>query len=179
MEAIDEGLGGSDVSRQLDGERFWRPPHLADKEDNMFTHVLLAVDGSPLSEAAFHKAIAFARDARARTTALRVAPNYHVLTFQTEMLTDTRERFTQEAQQESAKYLQRIAGEANAAGVTCDTVYAVSDHPYEAIIKTAEDRGCDLIVMASHGRRGVQGLLIGSETLKVLTHSKIPVLVYR
>ncbi|MDF3881279.1 universal stress protein [Cupriavidus basilensis] len=145
----------------------------------MFTHVLLAVDGSPLSEAAFHKAIAFARDARARTTALRVAPNYHVLTFQTEMLTDTRERFTQEAQQESAKYLQRIAGEANAAGVTCDTVYAVSDHPYEAIIKTAEDRGCDLIVMASHGRRGVQGLLIGSETLKVLTHSKIPVLVYR
>nr|WP_244222795.1 universal stress protein [Cupriavidus lacunae] len=61
----------------------------------------------------------------------------------------------------------------------CETAYVANDHPYEATIKTAEDTGCDLIVMASHRRRGVQGMLIGSETLKVLTHSKIPVLVYR
>ena len=54
-----------------------------------------------------------------------------------------------------------------------------SDHPYEAIIGAAQDKGCDLILMASHGRRGIQGLLLGSETQKVLTHSKIPVLVYR
>ena len=54
-----------------------------------------------------------------------------------------------------------------------------SDHPFELIIQTAQDKGCDLIVMASHGRRGVRGLLLGSETHKVLTHSKIPVLVFR
>ena len=68
---------------------------------------------------------------------------------------------------------------AQAEGVPCDTEVALSDHPYEAIIHAAASKGCDLIMMASHGRRGLQGLLIGSETQKVLTHCKIPVLVYR
>jgi nucleotide-binding universal stress UspA family protein len=63
--------------------------------------------------------------------------------------------------------------------VPCDTVSEVSDQPHETIIALAEARGCDLIVMASHGRRGVKGFLLGSETQKVLTHSKIPVLVVR
>ncbi|GAB7541294.1 universal stress protein [Cupriavidus sp. CuC1] len=145
----------------------------------MFTHLLLAVDGSPLSDAAFHKALALAQEMKARVTALRVGPKYHVLAYHTEMLTDTRELFAEEISDSATKYLEGIALEAAAAGVTCDTAFLVDDHPYEAIIKTAEDRGCDLIVMASHGRRGVQGVLIGSETQKVLTHSKIPVLVYR
>ncbi|MCK7468053.1 MAG: universal stress protein [Desulfosudis oleivorans] len=65
------------------------------------------------------------------------------------------------------------------AGVPCETICEIGDHPYEAIIRVAEKRGCDLIMMASHGRRGVKGLLLGSETQKVLTHSLIPVLVYR
>ncbi|EHP38475.1 universal stress protein UspA family [Cupriavidus basilensis OR16] len=145
----------------------------------MFTHLLLAVDGSLLSDAASHKALALAQQMNARVTALRVGPNYHVLTYHTEMLTDTRERFITESWEEATNYLQGVAREAAVAGVPCDTTYLVNDHPYEAIIKTAEDKGCDLIVMASHGRRGVQGLVIGSETHKVLTHSKIPVLVYR
>lgn len=67
---------------------------------------------------------------------------------------------------------------ADDAGVSCDTEVAVSDHPYEAIIRVAEKRGCDLIMMASHGRHGAQALLLGSETHKVLTHTRIPVLVY-
>jgi len=145
----------------------------------MFTHLLLAVDGSPLSDAAFHKALALAQEMKARVTALRVGPKYHVLTYHTEMLTDSRELFAEEISESATKYLEGVALEAAAAGVTCDTAFLVDDHPYEAIIKTAEDRGCDLIVMASHGRRGVQGVLLGSETQKVLTHSKIPVLVYR
>jgi nucleotide-binding universal stress UspA family protein len=62
--------------------------------------------------------------------------------------------------------------------VICETVVESSDHPYEAIIRTAEIKGCDLILMASHGRRGVKALLLGSETQKLLTHSRIPVLVY-
>lgn len=145
----------------------------------MFMHLLLAVDGSSLSNAASHRALALAQQMNARVTALRVGPHYHVLTYHTEMLTDTRERFIKESWEEATKHLQGVARDAAAAGVPCDTTYLVNDHPYEAIIKTAEDKGCDLIVMASHGRRGVQGLVIGSETHKVLTHSKIPVLVYR
>lgn len=145
----------------------------------MFKHLLLAVDGSPLAESAFHKAVALAREMNARVTVVRVCPNYHVLTYQVEMLTDTREEYKKAAWDEATRYLNGLAAEASAAGVDCQTAYAVNDHPYEAIIKTAEDKDCDLIVMASHGRRGVQGLVIGSETLKVLTHSKIPVLVYR
>jgi nucleotide-binding universal stress UspA family protein len=145
----------------------------------MFKHLLLAVDGSSLAESAFHKGIALAREMNARVTAVRVCPNYHVLTYQVEMLTDTREQYVKAAWDEATRYLNGLAGQARAAGVDCQTSYAVNDHPYEAIIKTAEDKDCDLIVMASHGRRGVQGLVIGSETLKVLTHGKIPVLVYR
>jgi nucleotide-binding universal stress UspA family protein len=145
----------------------------------MFTHLLLAVDGSPLAEAGFRKALEFAREINARITALRVCPNYHLLAYQVEMLTDTREQYAKAAAEEMTKYLVGIAQEAAAAGVACETTYAVNDHPYEAIIKTAAENGCDLIVMASHGRRGVQGVLIGSETQKVLTHSKLPVLVYR
>ncbi|RDK05892.1 universal stress protein [Cupriavidus lacunae] len=144
----------------------------------MFKHLLLAVDGSALAEAAFHKALVLAREMNARATAVRVCPNYHVLTYQVEMLADTREEYVKAAGEEATRYLTGIARQADTAGVPCETTYVVNDHPYEAIIKTAEDKGCDLIVMASHGRRGVQGLLIGSETLKVLTHSKIPVLVY-
>lgn len=68
---------------------------------------------------------------------------------------------------------------ANKAGVTCDSVSVINDHPFEAIITAAEEKGCDLIVMASHGRRGMRGLLLGSETVKVLAHSKIPGLMYR
>ena len=72
--------------------------------------------------------------------------------------------------------IKDVAREAN---VECDVVATTSNHPYEEIIKAAEERGCDLVVMASHGRRGVRGLLLGSETQKVLTHSKVPVLVFR
>uniref|UniRef100_UPI003F495ADD universal stress protein n=1 Tax=Cupriavidus yeoncheonensis TaxID=1462994 RepID=UPI003F495ADD len=145
----------------------------------MFKHLLLAVDGSPMAESAFHKGIALAREMKAHVTAVRVCPSYHVLTYQAEMLSDTREEYVKGAWEVATRYLNDLARGASATGVDCQTAYAVNDHPYEAIIKTAEDKGCDLIVMASHGRRGVQGLLIGSETLKVLTHSKVPVLVYR
>ena len=65
------------------------------------------------------------------------------------------------------------------ADVPCDTLHLVSDQPYKAIVKAAKKNACDLILMASHGRRGLEGFLLGSETQKVLTHSTIPVLVYR
>ena len=70
-----------------------------------------------------------------------------------------------------------VAEEARSAGVVCETVQIEEDHPYEAIIETAKQRGCDLIVMGSHGRSGIAAIVLGSVTTKVLTHTKIPVLV--
>jgi nucleotide-binding universal stress UspA family protein len=82
-------------------------------------------------------------------------------------------------QEYAEKTLSAVAQAAHAAGVACDTVRVEHEHPYQAIIDTALSKGCDLIVMASHGRRGISALVLGSETVKVLTHCKIPVLVHR
>ena len=89
--------------------------------------------------------------------------------------------------EETAKHFENEAGRSLAviekaakdSGVPCETLCEIGGHPYETIIKVAEQKGCDLIMMASHGRRGLKGLLLGSETQKVLTHSRIPVLVHR
>ncbi len=81
--------------------------------------------------------------------------------------------------QQAGEYLAEVQDQCAEAGVECDAVTATSDIPYQAIIDAAERAGCDLIFMASHGRRGISGFLLGSETNKVLTHSNIPVLVYR
>jgi nucleotide-binding universal stress UspA family protein len=145
----------------------------------MFTHILLPTDGSPLSEAAIHQGIQLAKSINAKVTGFHAIPPFHVFTVQTEMLTDIQEQFEKDASARAEQYLAVIQQAAAAAGVRCDTTAVTTDHPYEAIIKTAEEKGCDLIVMASHGRRGIQGLLLGSETHKVLTHTKLPVLVCR
>jgi nucleotide-binding universal stress UspA family protein len=79
----------------------------------------------------------------------------------------------------AAEKLAFVDQAAKAVGVAVETVRASNDHPWETIVQTAKDRGCDLIVMASHGRRGLSAMLLGSETQKVLTHSTIPVLVVR
>lgn len=145
----------------------------------MFKHLLLPTDGSQASEAAIQKIIRFAKETHAKVTGVHVIPQYHVFTYQTEMLEDTKEQFAKDSKAQAAKFLATIDRAAKEAGVACDTAYVISDYPYEAIIKMAEDKGCDLIAMASHGRKGVRGLLMGSETQKVLTHSQMPVLVFR
>jgi nucleotide-binding universal stress UspA family protein len=145
----------------------------------MFTHILLATDGSPLSEAAIAEGIRFAKEAHAKVTGFHATPEFRIFTYKTEMLEDTEEQFVKDSQAHARQYLGVIEEAAKEAGVACDTATVRNDHPYEAIIDAAEKNGCDLIMMASHGRHGVRGALIGSETQKVLTHSKIPVLVYR
>jgi nucleotide-binding universal stress UspA family protein len=145
----------------------------------MFKHLLLPIDGSKLSEAAVQKGVEFAKSLNAKITGFYVMPEYHILAYRTEMVEDTREEFARDCRTHADQYLAVVETAAKAAGVACDIAVATSDHPYEAIIKAAHDKNCDLIMMASHGRRGIQGLLLGSETQKVLTHSKIPVLVYR
>ena len=145
----------------------------------MFKHLLVPTDGSPASEAAIQKSIEFAKLINARVTGLHVIPVFQVFTYQTEMLEDTREQFDEENRVHAAQFLAFIERAAREAGVACNTVSVKSEHPYEAIIQMADDQGCDLIAMASHGRKGVKGFLLGSETQKVLVHTQKPVLVFR
>jgi nucleotide-binding universal stress UspA family protein len=147
----------------------------------MFKHILVPTDGSELSRATAKRAVSFAKEAGARVTVFFAKPEYPIAYFGEGALIDptTPEKFAELANEQAAEYLGEVQRECEALGVPCATTSATSDIPYEAIIEAAENAGCDLIFMASHGRRGISGLLLGSETNKVLTHSKIPVLVYR
>ena len=147
----------------------------------MFKHILVPTDGSELSKATAQRAISFAREAGAKVTVFFAKPEYPIAYFGEGALIDptTPEKFAELADQQATEYLGEIKQQCDAAGVECTTIAATSDVPYEAIIDAAEESGCDLIFMASHGRRGISGFLLGSETNKVLTHSKVPVLVYR
>ena len=147
----------------------------------MFKHILIPTDGSELSQATAQRAISFAKEAGAKVTVFFAKPEYPIAYFGEGALIDptTPEKFSELADQQASEYLSEVEAQCAAAGVDCATATAASDIPYEAIIEAAERSGCDLIFMASHGRRGISGLLLGSETQKVLTHSRIPVLVYR
>jgi len=145
----------------------------------MFKHILLPTDGSELSEAAIQKGIQFAKSINAEVTGFHVILPFHVFSLRMGILEDTKEQYERQSKDQAEQFLGVIKKAAEKADVSCDTDYITSSHPYEMIIKAAEKKGCDLIMMASHGRRGLQGLLIGSETHKVLTHTKIPVLVFR
>jgi nucleotide-binding universal stress UspA family protein len=141
--------------------------------------MLLATDGSELSRIAIQKGVQLAKAVQARVTGIYATPEVRYYTYETEIPAEVKEKTARQFKEASENYLGVIAMAAKEAGVVCDTVSETSDQPHEAIIAAAEARKCDLIVMASHGRRGVKGLLLGSETQKVLTHSKIPVLVIR
>jgi nucleotide-binding universal stress UspA family protein len=145
----------------------------------MFKHILLPTDGSELSEAAIRQGICFAKSVSAKVTGLCVMYLQHPFFYETEIPKEFIEQKEKRYKELAETYLTVIEKAAKEEGVACDVVYERNDYPYEAIIRVAEQKGCDLIMMASHGRRGVGALLIGSETQKVLTHSKIPVLVYR
>ena len=145
----------------------------------MFKRILLPTDGSEQSERAILAGIRFAKDLGAEVVGLTVIPKFHAFTYKTEMLEDTKSEYAVDSRKHADEYLKFISGAAQEAGVPCSTESAISDDPYQMIISTARDRHCDLIVMGSHGRRGVKGVLLGSETQKVLVHGSIPVLVYR
>ena len=138
----------------------------------MFKHILIPTDGSDLSKEAVQYGMSLAKAVNAKVTGITV---YAV---HPDMLTETPESCKKRMTADATKYLEQVKDAAKA-GVVCDTVQVEHEHPFEAIIETAKTKGCDLIVMASHGRRGISAIVLGSETVKVLTHSTIPVLVYR
>jgi len=145
----------------------------------MYKHILIPTDGSELAGKALRDGITLAKTLGAKVTVLTVSQPFHVFTLETAMVVDTSAEYERHIQANSAKLLADASGAAKTAGVACDTVRVEHEHPYQAIIETAGSHGCDLITMASHGRRGIAAMVLGSVTVKVLTHSTIPVLVHR
>jgi nucleotide-binding universal stress UspA family protein len=147
----------------------------------MFKHILVPTDGSTLSFDTAQRAVDFAREIGAKITFFFAEPDYPVAFYGEGALIDptTPEKFAEIAERQAREILAKVEALARDGGVECACAARVSDVPYQAIIDEAMAVGCDLIFMASHGRRGISGLLLGSETQKVLTHSAIPVLVYR
>ncbi len=148
----------------------------------MFKHILLPTDGSKLADRAIVRGINLAKALGAKVTLLSVVPEFRMIadeSFAVPMSLQAKERYEKEAKQRAQKKLATISARMAKAGVQGAAVVVSSDLPYQQIIEVARKRKCDIVVMASHGRRGLTGLLLGSETVKVLTHSKIPVLVVR
>jgi len=147
----------------------------------MYQHILIPTDGSKLSERAATAAVKLAAALGARVTALFVAPPATPVVYERFLPVKymTPDEHAAMIERAAERYLGVIRKAAAAAGVSCDGISLTSDFPADAILQTARGRKCDLIVMASHGRRGAAAVLLGSETQKVLTHSKVPVLVHR
>jgi nucleotide-binding universal stress UspA family protein len=140
----------------------------------MYQHILIPTDGSELAERAVTHGLSLAKLVGAKVTGIIVEerPAAWLLAAGVAFA-----EFTEQLKEYYASALDSMANAAKQAGVPCDTVQVEDVRPYEAIIATATDRGCDLIVMASHGRSGLSAVVLGSVTNKVLTHTKTPVLV--
>ena len=148
----------------------------------MYRHILLTLDGSELSLKAAPQALALAKALRSRLTLITVVSPYHTgvtTPITSDIVHEVEKGRDEEARKEAQKWHTDIAARARAEGIPCESLVVLGDNPYAQIIENADARSCDLIVMASHGRRGLDAILLGSETVKVLTHSKIPVLVLR
>lgn len=147
----------------------------------MFKNILIPTDGSKLSVKAIKSGLIFAKSINAQVTGCYVVESFQPYYFGDYIPPDmpTPKEFERRARAAGEKYLGQIETAALAAGLKYRGSVVRADTPYAGIIGAAKKGGCDLIFMASHGRSGLSGLLLGSETHKVLTHSRIPVLVYR
>ena len=145
----------------------------------MFRHILFPTDGSELSDRAALETVQLAKSTSARLTAVTVSIPFHVISIDPVVLTDTEEVYRDHCEKRASKYLDVVRTAADSAGVAFEAIHVFHEHPYIAIIDAATRKGCDVVCMASHGRKGVIALVLGSETLKVLTHSQIPVVVWR
>lgn len=144
----------------------------------MFKHILLPIDGSELSQKAFPAAVEFARTTGAKLTPYMCLEEYPFL-MSSDAGHEKKSVFEHRIEAAAREELAKVESAAALAGVPCAGATSIASAPYRGIIGMAKELGCDVIFMASHGRRGISGLLLGSETQKVLTHSDIPVLVFR
>jgi nucleotide-binding universal stress UspA family protein len=146
----------------------------------MYKHILIPTDGSPQSAKAIAGAIELAKAIGAKVTGLFAAPPATPIFYRDNLPAGfgTMEEHKQLIEESAARFLEVVTQAAKQAGVPCEIISVTSDYPADTILETAAERNCDLIVMATHGRRGISSVLLGSETQRVVTHAKIPVLVY-
>ena len=145
----------------------------------MYKNILIATDGSSLSARAVEHGTNLAKAVGATVLLLTVCERFHVFALEADQPGKTPASFRDHMQKHAERTLAEASEIARKIGVDATTLHMEDDAPYQAIIRTAEGQRCDVIVMASHGRGGVSALFLGSETMKVLSHSKIPVLVVR
>jgi len=145
----------------------------------MYTNILIATDGSSLAARAVEHGTNLAKALGATVLLLTVTERFHLFAMESDQLEETPNSFREHMQRQADHCLAESAEIARNLGVEARTLHMEDDAPYRAIIRTAENQCCDVIVMASHGRGGVSALLLGSEAMKVLHHSNIPVLVVR
>ncbi|MEO8304224.1 MAG: universal stress protein [Betaproteobacteria bacterium] len=147
----------------------------------MYKNLLVATDGSKLSDKAVAHAVELAQAVGSTLTAFYAAPDYPMPAYADGVVYEpvSRKEYAKLSAQDAEKILGRAAAKAKSAGVECKTAFAIAAAPWEAILAAAKKNKADAIVMASHGRRGLSAVLLGSETQKVLTHSKLPIIVVR
>lgn len=147
----------------------------------MYKRILIATDGSPLSEKAIDSGLSLAGLTGASVIALKVVPRYPRSYFEGGLPVDPTDikRIEKQWSDAAQELVNKVKARGTDEGVSVKAVVAKSDLIAEAVISAAKKHKCDLIVMASHGRKGLKRLLLGSETQHVLTHSHIPVLVLR
>ena len=145
----------------------------------MYKHILIATDGSDLAGKAVAAGFALARELKASVTAVTVTEPWTTLMLGEAAIAFPVEEYEKSANETASRILSGVSKLARKADISCATVHAKDRYPADGILETAKKNGCDLIVMASHGRRGLDRLLLGSEAVKVLTHSSLPVLICR
>ena len=147
----------------------------------MYKHILIPTDGSDLSRKAIAAGVKLAKSIGAKVTGFFAAPPATPVVYEDFVPVGymTPQQHAELIEKTAANYLGVIGQAAKKSGVACECIHMTNDFPADAILAIAKKKKCDLIFMASHGRRGLAGVLLGSETQKMLTHSKIPVLVYR
>lgn len=145
----------------------------------MYKHILIPTDGSRLSSEALVASLDLAKSLGAKATILTVEEPFHVFAMGAAQVAHSLNEYQDQIRAQAEQLLSAAATQAREAGVPCETLRATHEDPYQAIIDTARERHCDLIAMASHGRRGMAAVVLGSQTQKVLAHSATPVLVYR
>lgn len=143
----------------------------------MFKHILIPIDGSELSTRAARTAIDLAKLTQARVCALHVIPPFQTIAYMGAILAATEYAYNEEAEANGQRYLAEIKAVAEAAGVPFEGKAVYGDQPFDRIVQTVTENHCDLVVMGSHGWRGMTRLLLGSETQKVLLRCDVPVLV--
>ena len=146
----------------------------------MYKHILIPTDGSELAGHAVTHGLSLAKSMGAKVTVVVVETPFNVFSVSESRARHMSEEFAKHEEQikkHAAAVLSHARDKAKASNVPCDTLQMEHEQPYQAIISAANDKGCDLIVMASHGRSGISAVLLGSVTNKVLTHTKTPVLV--